>query len=143
MALKNTYTKTPVATMLSEIQKALIRVKATGMNYKFNQQGQIEGLSFGLMIRENIVGFMLPINIDKIQAVLKRDRNARWDDKDYVYRVAWACMRDWVTAQMAMIETEMAEPLQVFLPYAMDGSGQTLFEKVQNSNLLLGNGNSQ
>ncbi len=137
MALKNTYTKTPVATMLSEIQKSLIRVKATGMNYKFNQQGQIDGLSFGLLIKEQIIGFVLPINIDKIQAVLKRDGNPRHSDMDYVYRVAWACMRDWVTAQMAMIETEMAEPLQVFLPYAMDKSGQTLFEKVQDSQLLL------
>lgn len=141
MALKNTYTKTPVTTMLSEIQKALIRAKAVGMNYRFDQQGRIQGLSFGLNIKGKDVGFLLPINLEKVQVVLKREQNKRWDDEEYVYRVAWACMRDWVTAQMALIETEMAEPLQVFLPYAQDASGKTLFDTVIESNLLLGDGN--
>lgn len=141
MSLKNTYTKTPVTTMLTDIQKALVRVKAVGMNYRFGDEGRIVGLSFGLNIKGKDIGFLLPINLEKVQIVLKREQNRRWDEEDYVYRVAWACMRDWVTAQMALIETEMAEPLQVFLPYAQDKNGNTLFEKIINSNLLLGDGN--
>lgn len=141
MALKNTYTKTPVETMLKEIQKALLRVRATGMNYKFDGAGHITGLSFGLDIKGKSVGFLLPINTEKVRIVLKREENKRWDEDEYVYRVAWANMRDWVVAQMALIETEMAEPLQVFLPYAQDKTGKTLFEKVVDSNMLLGDGN--
>jgi len=141
MALKNTFTRTPVDTMLKEIQKALIRVKSTGMNYKFDGSGRIVGLSFGLEIKGQNVGFLLPVNTEKVRVVLERENNKRYDDDEYVYRVAWATMRDWVVAQMALIETEMAEPLQVFLPYAQDASGKTLFEKVVNSNMLLGSGN--
>lgn len=141
MALKNTFTKAPVSSMLADIQKALVRVKAIGMTYKFTQTGQIEGLSFGLNIDGKDVGFILPVSIEKIRAVLKKEGNKRWDDDDYVYRVGWACMRDWVVAQMALIETEMAEPMQVFLPYAQGKGGVTLFEQVQHSGLLLGNGN--
>ena len=127
--------------MLKEIQKALLRVRAIGMNYKFDGNGRIEGLSFGLDIKGNKIGFTLPINTEKVRIVLKKEQNKRWDDDEYVYRVSWANMRDWVVAQMALIETEMAEPLQVFLPYAEDNTGKTLYEKVIDSNLLLGSGN--
>ncbi len=136
MSLKNTYTKTPVATMLAEIQKALIRVKAIGMNFKFDGEGKISGLSFVLHIQDRDVNFLLPVNVEKVMIVLRKEDNPRRDDRDYAYRVAWANMRDWVTAQMALIETEMAEPLQVFLPYAMNRNGETLFEKL-NSNQTL------
>ncbi len=137
MALKNTFTTTSVTTMLSEIQKALVRVGATDMSYKFDQTGKIIGLKFGLKIKENNVGFTLPISVDKVALVLIKEDNRRASDPEYVYRVAWANMRDWVTAQMALIETEMVEPLQAFLPYAHDASGSTLYDKVISSNLLL------
>lgn len=140
MALKNTYTNSPVEKMLNEIQKALLRVKATDISHKFDGSGQITGLRFGLDIKGNPVSFMLPIQVAKVRAVLQKEGNRRYDESAYVYRVAWACMRDWVVAQMALIETEMAEPLQVFLPYAHDASGKTLFEKVVSSGLLLGGG---
>lgn len=126
--------------MLADIQKALIRTKATDISYKFDNQGRIVGLRFGLLIGDKPVGFMLPVSIEKVRSVLKREGNKRWDDDEYVYRVAWACLRDWVTAQMALIETEMAEPLQVFLPYAHDAAGKTLFEKVIDNGFLLGDG---
>lgn len=137
MGLKNTSTQSPVANMLNEIQKALIRVGATGMQYKFGDAGKIVGLAFGLSIQGNDIGFVLPIRIDKVKAVLKKDNNKRWDDDDYVYRVAWACMRDWVVAQMAMLETEQVDPLQAFLSYAQDKSGMTVYEKITSGNLLL------
>lgn len=140
MALKNTYTTSPVSNMLNDIQKALLRVKATDISYKFDSQGRITGLRFGMNIGSEPVGFLLPVNIEKVRLVLKHEGNKRWNDDEYVYRVAWACMRDWVVAQMALIETEMAEPLQVFLPYAHDASGTTLFEKVVSSGFLLGGG---
>jgi len=35
MALKNSSTTSPVTNMLAEIQKALVRVGAIGMNYRF------------------------------------------------------------------------------------------------------------
>lgn len=137
MALKNTYGKSPVNNMLNEIQKSLIRVGAIGMNYSFDGTGKIVGLSFGLKIKDNPIGFMLPIQIDKVKAILKKDQNKRWDDDDYVYRVAWACMRDWVVAQMTMLESEMVDPLQVFLPYAQNKNGKTVYEQIVEGKLLL------
>lgn len=123
--------------MLDQIQKSLIRVKATDVSYKFDGTGRIVGMKFGLDINGKNVGFLLPVNMGKVAVVLKREGNTRHSDDDYVYRVSWACMRDWVIAQLTLLETEMAEPLQVFLPYAYDKNGKTLYESVLDSNLLL------
>lgn len=37
-------------------------------------------------------------------------------------------IRDWVMAQLALYETEMVDMGQVFLPFATDTKGQTLYE---------------
>jgi hypothetical protein len=79
------------------------------------------------------------VNWRLFQAVLKKDRIRRWDDEDYVYRVAWRNIRDWVLAQMALYETQIVELPQVFLPFAQGKNGKTVYEMVGNG-LLLGDG---
>jgi hypothetical protein len=54
-----------------------------------------------------------------------------WRHAEYVYRVAWRHIRDWVMAQLALYETEIVDRLQVFIPFATDAKGQTLYEHVQ------------
>lgn len=57
---------------------------------------------------------------------------------DYVYRVAWRILRHWVDSQMAIIELEMVQIEQVFLPYIINKNGKTLGENfVNNPQLLL------
>jgi hypothetical protein len=60
--------------------------------------------------------------------------------EEYVYRVAWRNIRDWVMAQLALYETEIVEMPQVFLPFATDAKGQTLYDKMLSRKLLLGPG---
>ena len=43
-------------------------------------------------------------------------------------------------AQLALYETEIVEMPQVFLPFATDAKGQTLYDKMLNGKLLLGPG---
>ena len=62
----------------------------------------------------------------------------RWNDEEYVYRVAWRNIRDGVMAQLALYETEIVDMGQVFLPFATDAKGQTLYEKMRSGKWLLG-----
>ena len=72
---------------------------------------------------------------------LRHQNVSRWNDDEYAYRVAWANIRDWVASQMALYETQMVDMPQIFLPFAMGNSGQTLYEHVQmNLGFLLGDG---
>jgi hypothetical protein len=97
------------------------------MLYKYEQGiGRIETLQFFLWIRNQDVAFSLPVHGRKFQHVLELQQVRRYDEEEYVYRVAWRNIRDWVMAQLALSETEIVEMPQWFLPFATDAKEQTL-----------------
>ena len=59
-------------------------------------------------------------------------------------RTAWRIVKDWVEAQMALVETQMVTTRDVFLPYAVMRDGRTLSQHVQNDpGFLLGPGSAE
>lgn len=140
MALKNTYSKLPVARYIEDAQTALVKAGASGVSFGYDE-GRIIALTFMLKIGSQEISFRLPVSWRKFQNVLRKERNVRSADDDYSYRVAWACTKDWIEAQMAFVESENVTVPQVFLPYAVVKGGETLFEKVAiNPDFLLGQG---
>lgn len=141
MPIKNYTTKVAANKSIEEIQSALVKHGAIGVLYEYEQgTGRIQALKFKLRIKDADVGFALPVNWRAFQAVLKEQQVNRYDDEDYVYRVSWRNIRDWVLAQLALYETQMVKLPQVFLPFAMGKNGKTLYESVENNGLLLGDG---
>lgn len=139
MPIKNYTTQVPANRSIQEIQDALVRHGAVGMIYRYEKgTGKIEALEFGLEVKGRGVAFSLPVNWRKFEAVLKQQEVRRANDEEYVYRVAWRCIRDWVMAQLALYETEIVELPQVFLPFATGRDGKTIYEQVTSGNLLLG-----
>ncbi len=86
-----------------------------------------------------LIGFRLPARLDQVEAVLKGEKRWRNSDdlKDQAYRTGWANIRDWVTAQMALVDTRMAKVQEVFLPYMTRKDGKTLFESLEGTKFLL------
>ncbi len=72
--------------------------------------------------------FKLPANIDRIQAVLTKQHIRANVTRDLATRVAWRILKDWVRAQMAILEANMVSIDQIFLPYMQSGDGKTLYE---------------
>ena len=75
--------------------------------------------------------------------LLERDQKVprRLVSQPQAVRVAWRIVRNWVEAQLAIIETRMVKTEQVFLPYAVTRDGKTLYEHVEkNPQFLLGDG---
>ena len=141
MPIKNYTTTVPANRSINEIQDALVSHGATGVLYEYEQgTGRIAALRFRLLVRDQEVTFTLPVQWRKFQRVLELQQVRRWDDEDYVYRVAWRNIRDWVMAQLALYETEIVEMPQVFLPFATNAKGQMLYEQVQAGKFLLGPG---
>jgi hypothetical protein len=139
---KNYTTKVPANRSITEIQDALVNHGATGMLCKYEQgTGRIEALQFLMRIKNQDVAFSLPVYWRRFQRVLELQQVRRWDEEEYVYRVAWRNICDWVMAQLALYETEIVDMPQVFLPFATDGKGQTLYKHVQaNPQFLLESG---
>ena len=137
MPIKNYTTRVPAAQSIKEIQDALVDHGAKAVLFEYEKDtGRIEKLLFKLTIQDNDVNFSLPCEWRKFQAVLKEQGVSRHNDEDYVYRVAWRCIRDWVMAQLALYETQIVEIPQVFLPFAVDAKGETIYQRLMSGNLL-------
>ena len=62
--------------------------------------------------------------------------------EEQAYRVAWRNILDWVEAQMALLEIEMAKIEEIFLPYMVNSIGETFFERMEQRGFLLESGKS-
>jgi hypothetical protein len=53
-------------------------------------------------------------------------------------RVAWRIVKDWVDAQMAILESEMVQMDEIFLPYMLNQNNMTLYQAYKNNQLAIG-----
>ena len=134
MPLKNYTTKVPTSRTLAEIQSKLVEYGARGVLYSYDDRGKIEAVSFQIQIDNGkVLAFRLPSNVKAALAVMeKQGLPKHYLSLDHAYRVAWRIIKDWVSAQMALIELNQARLEEVFLPYLIVDSGVTLYHELLN-----------
>lgn len=146
MALKNFTTDVPVSKTVSEIHVMLAEHGAKKIMFDYAENGELEAICFSISTPNGEMGIRLPANVERVRAVLQRQKNdaktknrsAINDSRAQAARVAWRIVKDWTAAQIAILETEMVDVQQVFLPYIVNNSGQTVYELWQDSLPLLG-----
>ena len=136
MAIKNYTTSVDVYKSLGEIQGALASHGARKIMVDYDGAGQPVGLLFGIETPEGPRGFCLPANVEGVRAVF--DRQKVKAQPGQAERTAWRNVRDWIMAQMAIIEAGQVQLDEVFLPYLTDGRGRTLYQLYQGGQLALG-----
>lgn len=139
MALLNYTTTIDAHKSIMEIQSLLAKAGASAIMSEYDDTGNIVALSFRLKLNDQFISFTLPTNWRPVQAVLieQRRRNSRIKtDEHQARRVAWRITKDWVEAQLAIIETRMVTTAQVFLPYAVTSNGETMYQYVANNQQL-------
>lgn len=135
MPLLNYTTKVNVYTTLGEIQAELVRHGAKKIMQDYDDRGRIAALTFLIDTPAGMRGIRLPANVDRVHAVLHRQKVKC--NREQAERVAWRIVKDWVEAQMAILESEMVQMDEIFLPYMVNDNGQTLFEAYRNNQLML------
>ena len=135
MPLLNYTTKVNVYTTLGEIQGQLVAHGAKKIMQDYDDQGRIAALTFLINTPSGPRGIRLPANVDAVHAVLTRQKVKC--DREQAERVAWRIVKDWVEAQMAILESEMVQMDEIFLPYMVNDSGKTLFQVYRNNQLML------
>jgi hypothetical protein len=75
-----------------------------------------------------------------VERLLYGKKDLTETQKEQAYKTAWANIRDWITAQMALLDTGMVKPEEIFLPYMQDTQGVTLFERMEEQGFLLPSG---
>lgn len=138
MPLLNYTTKVDVYTTLGAIQGQLVRHGARKIMQNYDDAGNIVALSFLVETPSGPRGIRLPANVDAVHAVLTRQKVKC--DREQAERVAWRIVKDWVEAQMAILESEMVQMDEIFLPYMVNDQGKTLFEAYRNNQLRLEGG---
>lgn len=124
---------------IGEIQGILVAHGAKSILMDYENSEPI-GLSFIIATPYGDTPFRLPANIDRIQAVLNKQRVRTTVPRDLASRVAWRILKDWCRAQMAILETEMVSIDQVFLAYMQMPSGKILYEVMLDHRLQLPSG---
>jgi hypothetical protein len=86
------------------------------------EAGQHVGLEFTLATPHGPREFSLPIDVTAVQRLLEKQVRARRIQKRYAEpgqaeRTAWRVAKDWLAAQLAIIEAQMATLDEVMLPY--------------------------
>lgn len=141
MAILNYTTTIDSFKTVSEIEYILMKHKAKSIMKNYDGE-HIIGLSFLIDTGVQQIPVRLPVKIDECLKVLKKERreNPRKqikDTRDQAERVAWRIMKDWVEAQMALLDIEMVRFEEIFLPYIETGNGQTIFERLEEKQYLI------
>jgi hypothetical protein len=135
------YTTTVTARKsIGEIQGMLVDHGAKHILIDYENEEPV-GLAFMIATPYGDTGFRLPANIDAVQKVLDRQRVRSHVDRQMAARVAWRILKDWIRAQIAILETEMVTIDQIFLPYMQTGKdGKTLYQVMLDHHLQLPRG---
>lgn len=136
MPLLNYTTKVPAATTVAQIQAILVKYGATDLLMQYDA-GQIKALSFKVKTLQGTVAITLPADVAATYRVLRKTAPRAYWDMDRARNVAWRIIKDWVEAQMALIQTEMVTLAEVFLPYVITDDGRTVFQRLQENHFQL------
>ena len=138
--IKNYTTSIDEDKTVGEIMGLLAGKGARSIRIDYDELNRPSAVSFILTLQDWPVPFRLPCNFEGVFKVLVgayKDRHAKFrferdpKSKAQSRRVAWRIIKDWVAAQIALIEADQASLAQVFLPYAVvnQQSGVTMFDQ--------------
>ena len=140
MAILNYTTTIESYKTVAEIEKILVKHKAKSI-MKDYQDESIVALSFLIDVGYNQIPIKLPAKIEECYMVLCNEKKNGTKNikatKEQAERVAWRILKDWIEAQMALLDINMVKFEEVFMPYIVDSNGKTLFEKLEEKQFLL------
>jgi poly(3-hydroxybutyrate) depolymerase len=137
VAILNYTTKVQAKRSISQIMDALARAGARGITVEY-EGGQPIGLSFWIDTAIGQREFALPANIAGVHRRLNEARITwRYQTEEHARSVAWRILKDWVEAQLAVIDAGLVTLDEVLLPYMLTSGGQTAYQAFAARQLML------
>lgn len=129
MPLLNYTTTVPATRTISQVQQLLVRAGASQVLMDY-ADGKATGIRFVVVTARGARAFALPVQVDRVAAILQRDRALppRLKTPEHAERVAWRIIKDWLEAQLALIASEMVDLDEVMLPYMLAADGKSMFD---------------
>lgn len=135
--IKNYTTSVPVPRTIIQIEDLLAGFGASAVAKKY-ENGRVCAIFFQLETEFGERSFKLPANVKNVYMVLTHGREIKSEEswRMQAERVAWRVIKDWLHAQLSLVQIGQAKPEQVFLPYMHDGT-ETLYERMEKTMLML------
>jgi hypothetical protein len=143
----NYTTRVPARQTIAECQDLLGQAGAHSVSVLYEDR-KPAGLSFELPTPAGVRVFALPVNPDGILKLLKtmdwppsmrkNGQAAKLMTRDHAITVAWRVAKDWLEAQLAIIDASMVTIDQVMLPYLQVEPGVTVYDRfLENAKAML------
>ena len=133
MPLLNYTTKVPAERTVAEVMTILAQKGALEIITMYDAERQPCGLKWRMETRHGPLAYALPVNVEAVFTIMTEQRVMITNEtgrRDQARRTAWRILKDWIQAQMALLETNMVEMEEIFLPYMLSGE-QTLYQALQ------------
>ena len=133
MPILNYTTQIQVSKTVGEIQGKLAASGAAAVLTEYSPGGEVAALSFRINTANGVLSFRLPSRPEGIYKLLaEQGVSRRLRTEEQAARVSWRIIKNWVEAQLALVEVEQADMAEVFLPYLQDpNTGSTVYEKLK------------
>lgn len=141
MAIKNYTTKVPAVQTVSEIQGMLAMHGARRVMMDMDDGGKVSAVTFAVECFGQMQVFRIGANAEGVMRVMERDHIRC--DKEQAERIAWRNVKDWIAAQLAMVETEQASMAELFFANVIDQNERRLFDVFQSGQLQIGAGGTE
>lgn len=138
------HTEIPADRSIAELQRLLTAAGAAAILIENDPESRRpRALKFQIEVAGRLVGYELPARMEAVTKALQQKRS--WQtrgeekgvalDRQRAERIAWRQVHRWVEAQLALVQLQMVELGEVFLPYALTGNGRTLFAELKEHGL--------
>lgn len=143
MTVLNYTTKIAAEKTIGEVQRLLSQHGAARVTVDY-ADGHAVGVSFALTTVHGPRLFTLPVDVDAMERLLAGMKPsggislAAFRSRQHAERVAWRVIKDWLAAQLTLVQSQMASIDQVMLPYLhTDQSGRTLYAAYRDQEQVL------
>lgn len=129
MPILNYTTQVEAEKTVGEIYQILLKAKAKEIGFENDSDGDTIAVKFCIFFAGDLLWFRLAPNYKGVLEAMKRDKVApRFLNLRQAFNVGWRIIKDAIEAQIAIVQSNQGEIAEVFLPYAIDGEGRTVFQ---------------
>lgn len=139
MAISKYTTSIDAGKTVGEIQQFLSAHGAKKIVMDYDEDNLPSGITFMALVNGSPMYFALPSKYQGVLKAMEKDPKVprKLCTKEQALKVSWRIIKDWIVAQMSIIESELASMPEVFLPYAVTKDGDTFFNKLEKTNFKL------
>ena len=130
-------------TTKKEPEQTSAEIEALLMKYglvrfmKDYKDGEVIGCIFVLELDDKEASIKLPVRWEPLWNMAQNGETRYIKDVLQAKRVAWRQVLRWIEAQLALVDLEMVDIIEVFLPYMMVSKLDTLYTRLRDNGMKL------